>query len=536
MDLLEEEETAFAEIVDLAASGRPDDTLEAIKAHSDSSLYFFTKAVLGYNKLTPRLHQDTCQWLTGTREMGGRGILMPRGSYKSTIVKSYVLWRLKDNLDLRVLFIGESDTVAAKSLNDIRWHLTQNKLLAWLYPHMIPADTAATRWTQTEILLPRARSFDEPTITTAGVGAKLTGFHYDIIVYDDIIGLVAAQSPAEMNSAIEWFRTAPGLLNDPSTAEEIIAGTRWKDGVADLYGWAMDRIPYRKTAGIRDGFVWYVRKAIEDDKPIFPEKYSLRVLESIRRREGEYHFAAQYMNDPTAPESVDFPPSWVKTWRPKDGSPNIAILEDCGEEVRIDHLVKISFYDPSAGGKMASAENAVVITGMDRKRRILVLDNWSRNCGFGEALEQWHVLNDKWAPWKNYYEAVGPHKEVTEIEKMRPPICLYCHKAHTKRLNPKEHRPSGGSGSKEDRIRALAQQAFEEGRVYLKLGMEKLRRQIVTFPNGAMVDIFDALAYAISLGRAPSIREETDDDELTPDARPVPRSRGFTSHDYGGYL
>src|SRR6185369_3522180 len=108
----------------------------------------------------------------------------------------------------------------------------------------------------------------------------------------------------------------------------------------------------------------------------------------------------------------------------------------------------------------------------------------------------------KWRTWKNHFEAVGAHKAVTEIVKLRKydEPCEVCSKSH-RRLNPIPLTPQGrgeGDKSKEERIRSLAQPAFEEGRIYLREGMEKLRKQITTFPHSNMVDLFDALAYAIS--------------------------------------
>lgn len=517
-------------ILDLAEGGFATDTLEEIKERADRSLYFFAKAICGYNLMVPHLHKVVCDWIVETTPMGGRGILMPRTHYKSTMAKAYILWKLTKNPDLRILCVGESDTVACKNLNDIKWNIQSNRLFQALYPSLVPEDFSKG-WTQSSIILPRSRSYDEPTVLSAGVGAKITGLHFDIILYDDIIGLEAARSPAEMQAAINWFEMAPGLVNDPKTFEELIVGTRWKDGEADLYGWAMKRLPYKKIGDHREGFVWYVRAAIEDGKPIFPEKFTLAKLASIRRREGDYQFNANFMNDPTAPEGADFPPHWVKEYVISDDRTAL-IVDD--ERIPIMSLARVSVYDPSAGGKTARSENAICIAGMDSKRRIFCLEEWAKNCGFGEAIEEWHRFNDKWRPWKNWYEAVGAHKAVTEIVKLRryDEDCPTCKKSHRK-LNPIPFTPSGrgeGEKSKEERIRSLAQAAFEEGRVYLRAGQEKLRRQITTFPHGAMLDRFDAFAYAISMLKPP-----VGADEAPPRTPLVSSPRSHTTIDYGGY-
>lgn len=529
-------EIVGSDVLALAEGGFTEETLSWYRERVDSSLYFFNKAVLGYPDLTPHLHQQMCRWIVDTIPDRGRGILIPRKFFKSTCVKGYCLWRLRNNTNFRILIVGENDQVGAKNLNDIKWHIQNNKLLQALYPNLIPPDFAATKWTTSEILLPRSKSFDEPTITTIGIGAKHTGFHYDLIVYDDPIGLEAAQSAAEMERARAWFEVAPGLLDSPHS-EEIVVGTRWKDGRGDLYGWIMDELPFKRTEDGPQGFKWYIRSCIENNESIFPERYPIHELEKIRKRLGPYMWSCNMMNDPTIPGNVDFEDNWVKTYHIHPTNGQIAILDDTGEQLYLKNLVRVTVYDPSSGGISASAENAIIAAAMDHRRRILVLEAWAKNSPFGEAIEKWHSINDRYQCWRNYFEGIGAHKEVSNIVKSRPRgKCLHCGKEHS-RLVPSLIEQKGISErSKEDRIRTLAQPAFEEGRVYLRQGMEKLRRQITSFPHGTLVDLFDALAYAISLLRPPLSQEAASDSDSTLPKRPIAVSRSHTSVDYGGYI
>ena len=115
-------------------------------------LYYFTKAILGYKELVPHFHLDFCDSIQNTIQVRKRGFLRPRGTFKSTIIsKSYPLLRLAglgspvqseivemepdellafykmypemDPRNLRIVIIGESDTVAQKNLKDPKWHL-----------------------------------------------------------------------------------------------------------------------------------------------------------------------------------------------------------------------------------------------------------------------------------------------------------------------------------------------------------------------------------------------------------------------------
>ncbi len=528
------------DILDLAERGDREASLEWYRRQGERSPYFFSKVIAGYGELTPDLHQPVCQWLVDSEADRGRGLLFPRKYFKSSMTKGYVLRRIVKNPEIRILFVGENDDVGAKNLADIQWKIREDKLFQELYPSIIPEDKGRD-WLTSSLTLPRKKSYDEPTIQSIGIGTKHTGFHYNLIVYDDPVGWMASRSKPEMDRAIDWFQAAPGML-DSNDSEELYIGTRWKHGKADLPGWIMAEMPFREVDGVRQGFVWHIRAAIEEGASIFPRQvsqagkkigYSIPDLMVMKKRQGTYLFNANMMNNPTAGEDTDFPESSVKKYRISEDR-KACILLDTNERVELASLVRLSVYDPSSGGISAEAENAIVVIGHDPLGRILALDRWSKNCGFGRAIEQWHVMNDKWKCWRNWFEAVGAHKEVGPQILARENPCKSCGKTHLKiRARPINPPP----GNKEDRIRDMAQPSFEEGRVYIAEHMTDLERQILDFPHGELVDLFDALAYAISKSRKP-LRKGGEDSAAPKSSTANPRmghSRTHSTVDYGGY-
>jgi hypothetical protein len=283
------------------------------------------------------------------------------------------------------------------------------------------------------------------------------------------------------------------------------------------------------------GFKWYSRSLIEGDQCIFPERFPPHVIDEIRKREGPYKFAAQYLNNPIAQEGADYKPEWLRYYSVAQDNRTL-IPRDNTPPVRLASLLRFSFYDPSSGGKTARAENAILGVGSAPDKRLFVLHAWSANCSIGEAIEQWHRLNDRFTFYKCMYESVGAQKTVNDLILTRDysAPCKACKALH-KRIRPEPVTP--GPGNKEDRIRMFSQSAFEDGRVYLRVNQEKLKTQILSFPHGEMVDQFDALAYLCKFSRAPISEDEIrDEKEAAEQRKQMVHQRISSEWCYGGYI
>ena len=556
-------------IFQLASTGQADQMREELRARGRESLYYFSKVVMGFDKLSPNFHLDRCQEVQDSQWMLKRGFLWPRGHFKSTILtKSYPLWRLsgggfkKINLDdspysspktdprnLRFYLQGESDTRVCAAVRNVKWHLQNNQMLRWLYPEIIPPDVNKTTWRDDEILLPRSLQFDESTIRAVGVKTRTTGYHGNVFIFDDIIGEKAAASEAEMEAANEALEYAFGLADDPEIVEWIFAGTRWKHGKADSYGKLIDEQPFWvDTDGRPHGIKWFIYSAIKDNgEPSFPERFSIPTLEEIRKQLKTYKFSCQYLNTPTPPEGGDFPDGLIKSFigegsilRPSDGTPPCDLKD----------LLRIAFYDLSSGGQSATCENFIVVLGTHADGRRFALDAFYKNCGYREALEGYYRLNDQYFCYQCWFESIGAQKEITStdeqailLRKLNKNKCPYKEKEHGPECG-KDHRKlrlqgyshQGFKGNKEDRIRHYLQPTVEEGRLYLNAKLQHLRVQLTSFPHYHLVDGADALASAVHLSRPPLSSDEIKSQEIEAQQRQQPKeARVNTDRVYGGY-
>lgn len=298
------------------------------KLRCEASLYEFAKYTLGMRAkpgqlvgLSPRLHGPVCEWLqtmdprhelqmTPTlRVRGGRRklLMLPVVHLKTSIASHalplHVLVQPQSNnlyfpdmpgRDARILLHGETKDKATENAAVIRQHLQSNKVLRYLWPEMMwSAVTEAPVWKDVAFTVRRSgqRILAEPTITAIGVGTALEQRHYDLIVMDDLATLEAAQSEVVMNYAKTRRKACRSRLDNLTHSIEIGVGTHWTS--TDIY------IDWRKDTSVEV----CIRAAIEDEKPIWPEKHTLEELLALRQEEqmGTMLFSANYMNKPVNP-------------------------------------------------------------------------------------------------------------------------------------------------------------------------------------------------------------------------------------------
>lgn len=544
-----------------ALEGNAQDLRQQLLDKALSSLYYFSKVVMNFKDMTPTYHLAKCEEIQSSIWKRRRGFLWSRATFKSTIIgKSYLLWRLAgggykkfdytipayDPRNKRWLAVGESDARVVRNVKNIKEHLTQNQMLRWLFPDIIPTDVNKTTWRDDEILLPRSSLFDEGTIKAIGIGGKITGYHGDGFIYDDPIGEEAARSEPVMQRANDWFDLSSGLENDPDQTEVLFAGTRWKHGRADLYGRLMEDLPFSVNGeGKPSGIEWYVHSIYDENgNSTFPERLPNERLEQILRQQKTYLFSCQYLNTPSTPAGADFPEHLIKSYtiesrHDSDGKERFDRLvpNDGTPPVNLSQLRRITFFDPSSGGKSAVCENAIICLGSAADGRHFVLKAWLKNAGYREAIEEWHRINDQFICANNYYESVGAQKTIEEFVMMMKATtgCVMCSKTH-RRLVPQGIKPPGGR-EKDDRIRLYLQPCVEEGRLYLGPGQAALRVQLVSFPHFNLKDGADGVAYAVHESKRPMTEVEIRDEKAVVDAAMMPReARTQTSISYGGYV
>src|SRR5262245_10321486 len=375
-----------------------------LKWYSLKSLYFFSKVVFRYNLLSPTLHQPLCNTLQ--QRLNKLVIEWPRGHFKTTTAsKSLPTWRalpMEDevldyalqqgwatedevaalrfvhNPNIRVLVISSTETNAKKILRSTRTQFESNALFRGLWPGLLPDEKC--RWTDNELEVKRTEKFSESTIEAIGVGSALQSRHYDLIIEDDLVGLEAKESETVMKKVIDYHVLLEGAFDSPDTGENLVIGNRW--AFNDLNSWIRAN---------EEDFTVITRSAVEDGLPIFPERFTLGGLNRIRKKQGDYNYSCQYLNNPIAPGAHDFEPEWLRSItvqleRQGVGTPREVYVRDDSKRVYLEQLNRFILIDPAREGKRGSARHALVVVGVDKDDDHWILHTWAKRSTTDEML------------------------------------------------------------------------------------------------------------------------------------------------------
>jgi len=468
-------------------SQRSEEVRQNLRLQAQRSTYFMAKAVIGFHDLTPELHGEMCRWIEGpsTRKLG----LVPRDHLKTSV------WTIADSVrliaadsNIRLLIANETATNASHFLRRIQAVFERAALFRWLFPELIP-DLGKTKWSESEMLIPRKNDYPESTVEVMGVGGAVVSRHYKRIKLDDLVGKEASESVEVMKKTIDWYLYCESLLECPTDPIDTY-GTRWTH--KDLYAWIMEH---------EHDIDFFHRKAVnEEGKTLWATRFPIHELMRIKNKIGSFKFSCQYQNEPYDPEHMTFDPGWLRYFELNgwqlDEENGCVQLQFVGLPKPVE-TVPVILVDPAVAEKSYAARSAVVCAGLDSAERILVLEAWADRCQPLKMIDKIFEMAERWNPIAVVIEGVAYQRALKgfiEAECMR----------RGKWLNVREVRPGSKEG-KESRIRGLQPYA-ERGRLWIRRSTcGPLIEEFEAFPLGETVDVLDALSYGPQVWISPDM-------------------------------
>lgn len=438
---------------------------EKIGRLCQTNLKYLCKEVLGYKdwSANPKLHDRIAEHLK--RPSKFKLFLIPRDHLKSSIItKGAAIQRMLNNSNIRILIANNTWDNARKFLGSIQRYIASGTILSKLFGKF---EKKNLTWNRDEMTIgQRTTNHDAPTIATTGLEKEQTSQHYDLIIADDLVARENVTTP-EQREKVKQYINALVALMEPQ-AELWVVGTRWSED--DAYGDLIEE-------GVWD--VMQLGCYEEDGSPIFPEKFSLEKLQSLRAKFGPVVFSCWYLNNPIAEEAADFKRSQIHFYDPSTPHPKSLYLA-------VDPAMSLGADADFSGG---------VVGGMFADRKIRVVDYFRKKMIPSDLINEIFRMVNKWGLTRMGIETFMFQKTLKfEIER---------HQRETGRFFSidelgRRHTGKGeNSNSKEARIRSL-QPLFEQGLIEIRHDMNDFVDELLSFPRGKNDDLIDATAWLVT--------------------------------------
>jgi len=310
-----------------------------------------------HDEMCDELEEQVPEFLS--RRQKKKVYLAPRGSYKTSLVKAFIVYCIYKYPDIRIVYGRANDADAMTVLRSIKNAMQNLPTLVRLWGD--PEKTASI-WSEDRIVLARPNAnLTDPTIVTTGLGRTLTGAHPDLVILDDLITDANYRSAATIDRSRTLVSSVFPVL-EPWGAL-ILCGTRWAHN--DIYGWvmAMDDELFEEQ-GIRE-WSTYVRAVENDGVWFFPDKLGPDVIAARRRdlRQQMMLFSSWYYNSPEEIGTKLFPKhliQWIDAKFYRSPGPHLEFPDGRYVPLRVTMTI-----DPAPTVGRYSDFTGVVVVGCD---------------------------------------------------------------------------------------------------------------------------------------------------------------------------
>jgi hypothetical protein len=481
------------------------------------SLYYLCKEVLGYKDFVPHVHGNMCHFATDPSFGRFRSACVPRSWFKTwTFTIAKAIWlTLPDEEKLyatiypykgpnvRILIASNVIDNAAKMVNKIKSEWQSNERLKSAFPELIP-EFNKTRWSDHCAQVKRPGTYTEGTYTAVGVGGSVISQHFDHILEDDLVyakkddftGSELMPSQEDIDNAIGWHKLVASLFTDPNTSCIDNTGTRWAphDMIDHIRRNEAKDYSFFEVAVTKDA-MWPVP---DDSYCIWPERFGVKTLETIRNSQGARLFETQYLNRPRAGEDVTFNIAYVHKHAHVDDMPQ--------------GLKLLTFIDLASWGDGKRICNNVILTGgRDMRNHLWVYRVDAGKYNPTEVIEiaKQHVIQfgSKVMVEEVGYQVALRHFAMQDMESAGG-------FAYSINALPRDNR----KGAKDLRIQAL-QPVIANGMFHVVDGMSMLMQELEDYPYASTKDIIDCVGYLHRYAQRPDgLREEEVRDPFSIDA------------------
>ena len=314
--------------------------------------------------------------------------------------------------------------------------------------------------------------------TSVGIGGAITGRGANVFIIDDPLkNREDAESKVIRDKQWDWFTSTAYTRLEPNGVVIVIL-TRWH--LDDLAGRILTHPELSKICKV----INFPAIALQDEQyrkkgePLWPEKYSLEVLEQIKSTIGIYDWSALYQQNPVLTENQEFKQEWFN-YRTR-------------EEVQRLNTRNYLTIDTAMSEKTSADYTGFCENYVDRENK-WNLSAYRMRFNPKDLIDYIFTLHEK-----RNFEKIGIEKTAFTVglksfldEEMRKrnkflPIVELLH----------------NQTQKETRIRGLIPRYNSLSVYHLQGECVDLENELLTFPRALNDDISDATAYQLQIAES----------------------------------
>ncbi len=433
-----------------------------------TDLFFLAYNVLGYKDINTVWHRKLCKKVVATRGYFNRMFLVPRGTFKTTLltITDSIQLALNDP-DIRLAIMSSTGKLAQRILKEIKWHFIMNERLRHLFPEYA---IDGKEWgTKESVVVPcRTENYGEGTFEAIGADEHVTSKHFNHFKKDDLQDLKNATTDTMLGNLDDWDKSTIPLGYPMTEARHDYIGTAWAHN--DLYVRVKKRIP---------GLFYISRDAErgpdgEEGKLLCPSVLSQEVLDRLKIGMGLALYYSQYRIKRINPEDAVFQVEDVKA----------CVVQECVQQASANFAVIV---DPAFGTKARSCDAAIIGLGTDMYGDPWIVDARIGKFKVHELIKETVDMAIRLKALRTYVETISEKALGQFIEDAL---------REEDALTIVETIDSHGFGvSKDMRIQRL-EPLIRGRRLKLWAGcpqLEKILEQFIMYPRGLM-DAIDAIA------------------------------------------
>ena len=317
----------------------------------------------------------------------------------------------------------------------------------------------------------------------AGVGSAITGRGADLLIIDDPHSEQDAMNSQALERTYEWYTSGPRQRLQPG-GSIIVIMTRWNE--KDLTGRLLNA---QKEVKADQWEIVEFPAILPSGKPVWPEYWDVKDLESVKASIPLSKWNAQYMQNPTSEEGALIKREWWRAWEEDELPP-------------LQHVIQS--YDTAFMKKQTADYSAITTWGVfrpdeDSPPNLILIDSLKGRYEFPElrriALEQYGY----WNPETVIIESKASGLPLTyELRKMGIPVINFT--------------PSKGN-DKHTRVNAVSP-LFESGLIWAPKEMEfaqEVIEECAAFPYGDHDDLVDSMTQAVMRFRQGGLIQHPED-------------------------